>query len=82
MSNTIREVFDRRLLRSRLATVRNGRSQSLDARLIRALANDAAVLVTDYFSGLPEHRAPVDAAMTRLDALLFDDDPLPDEDES
>ena len=40
---------------------------------LRAASEDARVLVQDYYSGLPEHRLPVDGAVARL-AHLFERD--------
>lgn len=47
----------------------------MSAELIEALRvaqEDACILIQDHYSGLPEHREPVMAAVARL-AYLFED---------
>jgi hypothetical protein len=41
------------------------------------LVPDVLVLIQDYYSGLPEDRAPVDGAVARLSQLLEDEDGKP-----
>jgi hypothetical protein len=41
---------------------------------LQAASDDARILVQDYYSGLPEHHAPVDGAVARLAHLLERDD--------
>lgn len=48
------------------------RDQAVQALV--AASEDARILVQDYYSGLPEHRAPVDGAVARLAHLFEHDD--------
>jgi hypothetical protein len=44
---------------------------------LRGLLDDVRILIRDHYSGLPEHREPVERAVTRLDHRLNDEDGEP-----